>query len=52
VCADEPFFVKNLERVQGDRRDAIILSVGYGKRSVDGRPYHFGPILSEKASAV
>jgi very-short-patch-repair endonuclease len=26
----EPFFVKNLERVQGDERDAIILSVGYG----------------------
>src|SRR6185437_14515249 len=27
----EPFFVKNLERVQGDERDAIIISVGYGK---------------------
>ena len=32
----EPFFVKNLERVQGDERDAIILSVGYGKNR--GRP--------------
>ncbi len=29
--AAEPFFVKNLERVQGDERDAIILSIGYGK---------------------
>ena len=28
---DERFFVKNLERVQGDERDAIILSIGYGK---------------------
>jgi len=28
---DEPFFIKNLERVQGDERDAIILTVGYGK---------------------
>ena len=34
----EPFFIKNLERVQGDERDAIILSVGYGK-SADGRIY-------------
>jgi very-short-patch-repair endonuclease len=41
---DEGFFVKNLERVQGDERDAIILSVGYGK-SADGRLlYRFGPI--------
>jgi very-short-patch-repair endonuclease len=41
----EPFFVKNLERVQGDERDAIILSVGYGKHP-DGRMrYHWGPLL-------
>jgi very-short-patch-repair endonuclease len=41
---DEPFFVKNLERVQGDERDAIILSVGYGK-GADGRMfYRFGPL--------
>lgn len=40
----EPIFVKNLERVQGDEREAIILSVGYGK-SADGRMlYRFGPI--------
>lgn len=45
--AQERFFVKNLERVQGDERDAIILSVGYGK-SVDGRMlYRFGPINLE-----
>ena len=43
----EPFFVKNLERVQGDERDAIILSVGYG-RGEDGRiVYRFGPINQE-----
>jgi very-short-patch-repair endonuclease len=42
---DEPFFVKNLERVQGDERDAIIFSVGYGK-TVDGRmQYRWGPML-------
>ncbi|MCW5637811.1 MAG: DUF3320 domain-containing protein [Rubrivivax sp.] len=27
----EPFFVKNLESVQGDERDVIFISVGYGK---------------------
>jgi len=43
--AAEPFFVKNLERVQGDERDAIILSIGYGK-TADGRLlYRFGPLL-------
>lgn len=43
----EPFFVKNLERVQGDERDAIILSVGYGKND-DGRLlYRFGPLNQE-----
>lgn len=43
----EPFFVKNLERVQGDERDAIILSVGYGKNA-DGRLlYRFGPLNYE-----
>ena len=43
----EPFFVKNLERVQGDERDAIILTIGYGK-TADGRMlYRFGPINNE-----
>jgi very-short-patch-repair endonuclease len=43
----ERFFVKNLERVQGDERDAIILTVGYGKSS-DGRMlYRFGPLNQE-----
>jgi very-short-patch-repair endonuclease len=37
--------VKNLERVQGDERDAVILSIGYGK-TPDGRLLHrFGPLL-------
>jgi very-short-patch-repair endonuclease len=43
----ERFFVKNLERVQGDERDAIILSVGSG-RNASGEPsYRFGPLLYE-----
>ena len=44
---EEPFFVKNLERVQGDERDAIILSIGYGKDARGGLPYRFGPLLTE-----
>jgi hypothetical protein len=40
----ERFFVKNLERVQGDERDAIILSIGYGK-TPHGRVLHrFGAL--------
>ena len=43
----ERFFIKNLERVQGDERDAIILSVGYGK-TPHGRVLHrFGPLNIE-----
>jgi hypothetical protein len=43
----ERFFVKNLERVQGDERDAVIISVGYGKDRGGNLPLRFGPILSE-----
>jgi len=43
----ERFFIKNLERVQGDERDVVILSVGYGKDRAGNLPLRFGPILSE-----
>ncbi|MBR6687286.1 MAG: DUF4011 domain-containing protein [Clostridia bacterium] len=40
----EPFFVKNLETVQGDERDVIIFSIAYGKDQ-DGRLLlNFGPV--------
>jgi very-short-patch-repair endonuclease len=45
--AKEPVFVKNLERVQGDERDAIILSIGYGKNSKGRLLHRFGPINNE-----
>ena len=41
---DEPFFVKNLENVQGDERDVIFISVGYGKLSGGYLPMNFGPL--------
>ena len=44
---EEPFFVKNLERVQGDERDAIILSVGYGRGERGRLRYGFGPLNQE-----
>ena len=38
------FFVKNLETVQGDERDVIFISIGYG-RDADGRvDMNFGPL--------
>lgn len=44
---DEPFFVKNLENVQGDERDVIFISIGYG-RIEDGKiPMSFGPLNNE-----
>ncbi|MBQ5654637.1 MAG: DUF4011 domain-containing protein [Bacteroidaceae bacterium] len=40
----EPLFVKNLENVQGDERDVILFSVGYGPDQ-DGRvSMNFGPL--------
>jgi very-short-patch-repair endonuclease len=41
----EPFFVKNLENVQGDERDVIMISMTYGRETQGGRvPQRFGPI--------
>jgi very-short-patch-repair endonuclease len=41
---DEAFFVKNLENVQGDERDTIIFSVGYGKDQDGKLSMFFGPL--------
>jgi DNA polymerase III delta prime subunit len=43
----EPFFVKNLENVQGDERDTILISVGYA-RGADGKvAMRFGPLSAD-----
>ena len=44
---EEPFFVKNLENVQGDERDVILISVGYGKIDGGHLPMNFGPLNRE-----
>jgi very-short-patch-repair endonuclease len=43
----EPFFIKNLENVQGDERDVIFISVGYGRNPQGYMAMRFGPLSSE-----
>lgn len=42
--ASEPFFVKSLENVQGDERDVIFLSVGYGRDAEGHLSLNMGPL--------
>ena len=44
---DEAFFVKNLENVQGDERDVIFISIGYGKDKDGYFGQNFGPVSSQ-----
>ncbi len=41
---NEPFFVKNLETIQGDERDVILISVGYGFDDEQKLSLNFGPL--------
>lgn len=43
----EPFFVKNLENIQGDERDVIFISVGYGPDQHGYMAMNFGPLSRE-----
>lgn len=43
----EPFFVKNLENIQGDERDVIFISVGYGKTEQGYLAHAFGPLSGD-----
>ncbi|MCX5847742.1 MAG: DUF3320 domain-containing protein [Deltaproteobacteria bacterium] len=43
----EGVFVKSLENVQGDERDTIIISVGYGRDNAGGLSMNFGPINTD-----
>ena len=40
----EPFFIKNLETVQGDERDTIIFSIAYGFDAQGRLLHNFGPL--------
>ncbi|MDT4824838.1 TIGR00376: putative DNA helicase [compost metagenome] len=43
----EPFFIKNLENIQGDERDAIFISIGYGRNESGRIAKEFGPLIRE-----
>jgi very-short-patch-repair endonuclease len=43
----EPFFIKNLENVQGDERDVILISIGYGRTRDGYLSMSFGPLNGE-----
>jgi very-short-patch-repair endonuclease len=44
----ERLFVKNLEAVQGDERDVIFISVGYGVAPNQSKPFlNFGPVSQD-----
>lgn len=40
----EPFFIKNLENLQGDERDVIFISIGYGRTEDGLLSMSFGPL--------
>ena len=40
----EPIIIKNLENVQGDERDVILFSVGYGPDKTGRVSHNFGPL--------
>ena len=42
--SEEPIFIKNLENVQGDERDVILFSIGYGPDATGKVALNFGPI--------
>lgn len=43
----EPVFIKNLENVQGDERDVILFSIGYGPDQDGKVSLNFGPVNRE-----
>ncbi|MDL2257981.1 DUF3320 domain-containing protein, partial [Eubacteriales bacterium OttesenSCG-928-K08] len=45
--AAEPIFIKNLENVQGDERDIILFSIGYGPDEQNKVTLNFGPLNRE-----
>jgi hypothetical protein len=46
ISADRPehVFVKNLENLQGDERDVILISIGYGPNAEGKLSLNFGPL--------
>ncbi len=45
---DERFVIRHLESIQGDERDVVFISTGYGPRDLVKPRYDFGPINRDK----
>lgn len=45
--SSEPIFIKNLENVQGDERDIILFSIGYGPDKNGNVSMNFGPLNNQ-----
>ncbi|WP_303207916.1 DUF3320 domain-containing protein [Bacteroides oleiciplenus] len=45
--SNEPIFIKNLENVQGDERDIILFSIGYGPDKNGNVSMNFGPLNNQ-----
>lgn len=43
----EPFFVKNLENIQGEERDVIFISIGYARDRSGFMAMAFGPLTAD-----
>lgn len=48
ASAEEPIFIKNLENVQGDERDVILFSIGYGPDMQGKVSLNFGPLNRDR----
>ena len=45
---DERFVIRHLESIQGDERDVVFISTGYGPKDLSRPRYDFGPINRDK----
>jgi very-short-patch-repair endonuclease len=45
---EERFVIRHLESIQGDERDVVFISTGYGPRDMTRPRYDFGPINRDK----
>lgn len=47
TTGDKSFFVKNIENIQGDERDVMLISIGYGFDETHNLSISFGPLNNE-----
>ena len=47
TTGDKSFFVKNIENIQGDERDVMLISIGYGFDNTHNLSMSFGPLNND-----